>query len=102
MATIEIERMTGSVPNNRLIQFLNLLEQRYYRKMILPDLLIVLCTDPEIAVRRKTDEAEASVRARSTEIWEIDWSKTPAHVINASHSKDEVLSEVRGIIWSRL
>jgi len=98
----QIERMTGSVPNNRLIQFLNLLEQRYYRKMILPDLLIVLCTDPEIAVRRKTDEAEASVRARSTEIWEIDWSKTPAHVINASHSKDEVLSEVRGIIWSRL
>lgn len=98
----QIERMTGGVPANRLLAFLSRLEKEYYRNMILPDLLIVLCADPEIAVKRKTDEAEVSVRARSTEIWEMDWGGTPAHVVNASRSKEDVLSEVKDIVWSRL
>jgi thymidylate kinase len=68
----------------------------------MPDLLIVLRTDPEIAVERKFDESAESVQARSKEIWETDWAQTPAHVIDAGNSKAEVLSELKTLVWSRL
>jgi thymidylate kinase len=98
----QIDRLTSNYPRNGLIQYLSRLEKKYYQKMMLPDVLIVLRADPEIAVRRKTDETEDSVRARSTEIWNIDWSQTPAHVVNAGLSKDAVLSNVKWLIWSNL
>jgi thymidylate kinase len=98
----QIEWLTSSYPTNGLIKFLSNLENKYYRKMVLPDLLVVLRVDPEIAVRRKTDETEDSVRPRSTEIWELDWDQTPAHVIDACHPKDAVLSEVKWLVWSQL
>jgi thymidylate kinase len=98
----QIDRLTSNYSSNRLIQYLSSMEKKYYQKMMLPDVLIVLLADPETAVRRKTDETEESVRARSSEIWKIDWSKIPAHVIDACRSKDAVLSDVKQLIWSRL
>ncbi len=77
-------------------------EKGFYQKIALPDVLIVLKVDPEVAVQRKTDESEISVRARSTLVWELDWSKTPAHIIDASMPKNEVLNEVKSIIWEHL
>ena len=98
----QIDWLTSNGPTNKLIKYLGSLEDKYYQKMMLPDILIVLLTDPEVAVRRKMDETEESVRARSGEIWETDWSQTTAHVINANRSKEEVLSDVKCIIWSHL
>lgn len=98
----QIDWMTRNYPTNRLIKYLSNLEKRYYQEMMLPDVLIVLRADPEVAVRRKTDETEDSVRARSKEIWETDWKQTPALVIDANQSKEEVLSEVKWLLWSRL
>jgi thymidylate kinase len=98
----QIARMTVSVPNKRFVKNLTNLEGRYYQKMNLPDLIIVLLANPDIATQRKTDEIEGEVRARSTEIWEIDWEQTTACVIDANRSKIEVLSEVKRLIWSRL
>ena len=77
-------------------------EEKYYRHIMVPDLLIVLKADPKIAALRKTDEDADSVLPRSTEIWEIDWSQTPAHVIDAGRSKAEVFSELKALIWSHL
>ena len=87
---------------NRLIRFLVKLEDRYYQPIISPELLIVLRVDPEIAVRRKTGEDGATVRIRSTEIWELDWQATAARIIDTSRSREEVLSELKSIIWSAL
>jgi thymidylate kinase len=95
-------RMTGSVHNTRLIKYLVKIEESYYQKMDLPDLTIVLLTSPDIACKRKTDEIEEEVRARSNEIWEIDWKQTPARVIDANRSKAEVISEIRSLIWTHL
>jgi thymidylate kinase len=78
------------------------LEQRYYRALTLPDLLIVLRVDPEIAVTRKPDEPPDFVRARWREIWEIDWEAVPAYVVDAGRSIPDVLSEVKAHIWSDL
>jgi thymidylate kinase len=98
----QAERMTGTCKNNRLIAFLIHLERKYYQPIMLPELLIVLRINPETAVQRKTDEDAASVRARSTEIWELDWQETPAHIIDADRSRAEVLSELKALVWSQL
>ncbi|UCC50642.1 MAG: hypothetical protein JSV68_16215 [Anaerolineaceae bacterium] len=88
--------------SNRLIRFLVGLEERFYQAITSPELLIVLKVDPEIAVRRKTNEDGATVRIRSTEIWELDWHNTAAHVTDASQSAEAVLSELKSVIWSNL
>lgn len=89
-------------PTDRLARFLIRLEESYYRQILSPDLLIVLRVAPEIAVRRKTDEDADSVRERSTEIWNIDWEHTDAHIMDASRSKTDVLTQLKTLIWSEL
>jgi thymidylate kinase len=85
-----------------LIEALTRLEARYYESILLPEVLIVLRVDPEIAVERKADEDAVSVRARSTEIQELDWRQTPAHIIDANRSRAEVLARLKAIVWSNL
>lgn len=86
--------------DDKLLGWLATLEDNYYRKIAMPDVLIVLKVDPEIAVQRKVDETEASVRKRSSLVWTLDWSKTPAHLIDASLSKNRVLTQIKTILWS--
>lgn len=83
-------------------RFLVKLEENYYHQIVSPEMLIVLKVNPQIAVQRKTDEDATSVEKRSTEIWQINWETTDAHVIDASKSKTEVASELKTLIWSRL
>jgi thymidylate kinase len=77
-------------------------EQDYYRRIVRPDVLIVLRVDPEVAVQRKTDEDPAFVRARNTEIWELNWEDVDAHLIDGGKSKKEVLSAVKALLWLEL
>jgi thymidylate kinase len=98
----QVERVTVGMKTNFLIKFLADLEHRYYQQIMSPDLMIVLRVDPEICVQRKTDETSDSVRSRSQEIWNLDWSKTPALVIDGSRSKSQVWSDVLSLVWSRL
>lgn len=74
----------------------------YYARIRPPEVLLVLRVDPEVAVGRKTDETEESVRARSTEIWELDWTGTGAHVVDAGQSREDVLRELKRRVWSLL
>ena len=79
------------------------MERSYYDRIASPDLLIVLRLDPDTAVERKRGvEPESSVRPRSEEIWRMDWHGSQATVVDAAPSKDQVLSEIRSVIWSRL
>jgi thymidylate kinase len=73
--------------SNWFMKWLVHLEDGYYRRISMPDLLIVLKVDPEIAVRRKTEESAVSVRARSTLVWKLDWSQTPAFILDGSLPK---------------
>jgi len=98
----QIERMSSAKQKNWFIKYLMKMETKYYRPILLPDLLIVLKVHPETAVIRKANESESSVRARSSEIWELDLRETPAHVIDANRSKTEVLSNLKALIWSEI
>jgi thymidylate kinase len=96
-------RMTDPAAWGRWARSLAALERRYYDRIASPDILLVLRLDPDIAVERKRGvEPESSVRPRSEEIWQIDWHGTPAIVIDTAPMKEQVLSEIRSAIWSRL
>ena len=98
----QIERMTSNYKTNGIIRWLLTLEKKYYRAIQAPDLLVVLRTEPEIAVKRRADEDPAAVRARSAEIWELFWDPTLVHVIDGGQPKTKVLSEIKSLIWSHL
>ena len=97
-----VERLVSPDGVNWLAGRLIELENEHYKRILWPELLVVLQLDPEIAVQRKTDEPEAYVRARSREIAAFDWRKTPARVIDASRSQSEVLTQLKALIWSEL
>jgi thymidylate kinase len=82
--------------------FLSKLEISYYEQLMLPDLMIVLKLKPELAIQRKRDESEVAVHARSTEVWELDWMEKSAFVINADLQREEVISQVRTLVWAHL
>lgn len=98
----QAERFLKPHQTNPLAKSLEELEERYYNQIVLPESIFVLRVNPEIAVQRKTDEDANMVRERSTEIWESDWEQTDVHVIDASKSKEEVLSKIKFSIWSEL
>jgi thymidylate kinase len=77
-------------------------ERRYYQAITRPDVLIVLRVDPETAVARVPDEPPDFVRARWREVWAIDWTTVPAHVIDAGEPRREVLSRLEALIWSEV
>jgi hypothetical protein len=58
--------------------------------------------DPQIAVQRKTDEDAEYVHARSQLIWAFDWQQTPASVVDAARGEEDVLAELKSLIWSEL
>ncbi|MFZ5858234.1 MAG: hypothetical protein ACOYZ6_15520 [Chloroflexota bacterium] len=94
--------LTNVKRQTRFLRFLADREKFYYEQIHPPDLLIVLKLDPEIAVQRKTDETEASVRARSSEVWGLEWENVSGFVADASRSREEAFSQVMSIVWSRL
>jgi len=77
-------------------------EAWYYRHITGPDLIIVLMVEPEIAVRRKTDEPPDYVRARSRIIWETDWTGTGARLVDAGRTLPEVLADLKTLVWSEV
>ena len=106
----EIKHMDGAVsaglaePSRwgRLVGYLAAREKRFYARIGYPDLLIVLRVNPDVAVRRRREAPEAILRRRSEEVWDVDWSRTPAVLVDATRPKEQVLSEIRSVVWSRL
>lgn len=98
----QAERFMRPGRGSRLVSRLIEREESYYRQIAPPDVLIVLRVEPEIAVQRKPDENAEFVRERNKEIWERDWADVDAYVIDGSKAKQEVLSEVKALLWSEL
>ena len=97
-------RLTG-LPGMRQRPFarmLRRLEDRYYGMIRPPDLILVMRTSPEIAIRRRTEDPEVFVRTRNEEILSVDWFGLPASVVDATQPLDEVQRQVRSAVWSML
>ncbi|HXF72727.1 MAG TPA: nucleotidyltransferase family protein [Actinomycetota bacterium] len=99
-ATATLPRLRA---RSRLVRALARLEDRYYRRIGPPDVLLVLRVPPEVAVeRRRGLEPEEEVRRRAEEIWSLDWSGLPAVVLDATRPLEEVLRQIRSAVWARL
>jgi thymidylate kinase len=98
----QIEWMTRTSSSKSQGLRLRRIEEAYYRSIGRPDVLIVLRLDPETAIERKTDENPASVRVRSTEIWRKDWSGLGALKVDAAQTREDVLREIKNLLWARL
>jgi len=77
-------------------------ERDYYERIKLPDLLIVLKVEPQIAVQRKKEESEAAVWARSSEVWQLDWRQESAFIIEAGLPRAEVVAQAKALLWTHL
>jgi thymidylate kinase len=98
----EIARLLGHGRDTPLARRLMRLEQSYYRRITPPDVIMVLLVEPELAVRRKTDEPADYVRARARVIWETDWTATGAQLLDAGRPLPEVLADLRAFVWSEI
>jgi thymidylate kinase len=78
------------------------LEKRFYERIPYPDLLIVLRVPADVAVSRRSDERESFLRPRSEEVWQRDWSQTPAIVIDTDRPVAEVRLDIRSAVWTGL
>jgi thymidylate kinase len=96
-----IPDLIGSEPT-LLARLLRDTESRYYTRMLPPDTVFVLRLDPELAVARKLDEPADYVRARARVVWETDWSRTPAQVIDVSRPLAHVVQDLKARVWSVL
>lgn len=96
------EQLLNDKPKNTLVRLLIKMEKRYYQSIVWPEILIVLKLDPKIAVQRKTDEDSEYVHARSKLIWAFDWQQTPAKVVDSGRGREDVLAEMKSLIWSEL
>jgi thymidylate kinase len=78
------------------------LERRYYDRILPPDVLLVLRVDPHKAATRKVEEDSDFVRIRANEVWELDWTRSAATVIDASQPLEDVVRKAKDVLWSRL
>lgn len=102
MEAPQIERTAGDLVDRPLVRSLATMEKRYHDSITSPELLVVLRLDPEVAVARKVDEPAESVRTRGREIWETDWEGSSVRVVDASRSREEILADLKDLVWSVL
>jgi thymidylate kinase len=88
--------------NSDLARLMRRWETRYYARMARPEITFVLRVDPEVAVRRKTDEPADYVRARAWALCEVDWSASGATVIDANQPLRDILTDLRERVWQSL
>lgn len=98
----QARRMFKSKKINPLRSFLINLEEKYYQQILPPDVLIIMKVDPEIAVKRRSDEDAEWIRNRNREIWELPCQDIPVHVINSGKPLTEVLTSLKSLVWSKL
>ena len=96
-----VRELAGANPS-ALARWLTEIEERYYRRMPAPDHVFVLDVDPDVAVRRKTDEPSDYVRARAEAMKQIDWRDSGAHVIDASVPLSDVIADLKAAVWKAL
>ncbi|HSJ34611.1 MAG TPA: hypothetical protein VLB85_06110 [Acidimicrobiia bacterium] len=97
-----IDRATG-VAKRPIASWLGRFERLYYQRIASPDLVIVMRVDPAVAVDRRPDQDPEFVRRRAEEIYRWDWSGTEAaHVVDSDRPHEEVLGQVRALVWAAL
>jgi hypothetical protein len=102
LAGPRLDEFAGRLSHSALGRLLLALERQYYQDILAPDVLIVLCIDPELAVQRKTTEPADYVRARNRAVRAADWTDSGAHFVEAGRPLAEVIADLKTLIWAEL
>lgn len=102
LAGPRLEPHAARLEASRLGRALLAAERRFYGDILAPDVAIVLRVDPETAVRRKTSEPADYVRERNRWMWEQDWTGTGAHVLDAGRPLNDVVADLKALVWAHL
>jgi thymidylate kinase len=89
----------------RLIGRLATAERRAYERIPAPDHLIVLQVRPEVATGRKRPRDPSTLARKATALLALDDATIPGasvHLIDAERPLDDVVAEVREIVWREL
>jgi len=78
------------------------IEEGYYQRIPSPDHVFVLDVDPDVAVRRKTDEPSDYVRVRAEKMKRADWRGTPARHVDAGRPLQVVIADLKDLVWETL
>ncbi len=73
-----------------------------WHEQIRADELIVLRLDPRIAAERRPYDDPEMLAKRSGEIWNRQWPAPYAHLVDASQPLEEVIRQVRSLVWNIL
>ena len=82
-------------------------EIEYYKKMQLPDHLLILAVDPQVSILRKPDHNQEILSEKNKAIQDLlnrgeFQNGTEIHKINANHPVDHVLRQLKTVIWEIL
>jgi thymidylate kinase len=102
MDGVQAGNIIDTYQTSKLVNWLVKLEANLYQNILPPNLLIILRVDPEIAVQRRAGEDPNWIRSRSQEIWSYDWSDSSAYVVDACKTKEEVLAQIKHLVWSNI
>jgi thymidylate kinase len=94
-----IRELAGKHPSP-LARRMAALEESYYARMPRPEHVFVLDVEPDVAVRRKTDEPPDYVRRRAEQMRRADWTGTKARRIDAGRPLPAVIAQLRELIWA--
>jgi thymidylate kinase len=85
---------------NWIVNYMSMLEQRYYKKMIQTDLTILLIVDSEVAAMRQPGDGYEYVIRRATEIKSIALELSDKFdVIDTNVTIEQVQSKLRTLLW---
>ena len=96
-----VRELAGKQPSALALRMATI-EEGYYARMPRPEHVFVLEVDPDVAVRRKTDEPSDYVRARAELMLRADWSNTKARRIDAGRPLETVIADLRRLVWEAL
>lgn len=104
MKTMDCPRLQGlaGVDRRKPARWMARREAWYYRRITLPDVVVVMRVDPEVAVSRRPEQDPAFVRRRAAEVFERNWIEPNVHVVDAGRPLESVTAEVRRLVWANL
>jgi len=99
--------LIGGKPGGKLGRILASKEIEYYTKMQLPDHLIILDVDPKVSILRKPDHNQEILSAKNRAIQDLlnrgDFQNgTEIHKIDANQPMNDVLRQLKSVIWEIL
>ncbi|MFP3915452.1 MAG: hypothetical protein ACLFWM_11300 [Actinomycetota bacterium] len=104
LETMDRARLEGlaGVEERPLARWMRDRESLYYERMPVPDVVLVLRVDPDVAVARRQEQDAMFVRRRAEEIHQREWKEPNVFVLDADRPLADVQAEARSLLWARL